>query len=190
MNRIFASTIIFCSCATFVAAPPAALAAPLTFTIDPTRSQVTYSVETSPGSPFTVPEFSGSDTARMSGTQTVNVTGSSVQFLSTGNIQFAVQPSPAAPAVGGAYPGNVPAQFGVLAQIPGALSGPGPGGTGLIAVRGLVGDVTSGVIPLSGGAFDASQAVGYVVAGNLRREPGDLWQPLRLHHLRDWLREQ
>lgn len=138
-----------------------------TFTLDSALSHLSYAIESSPGVPLTTAQFAGSDTTSLSGTQTVNLTGSSVQFLSTGNIQFGLQPSPVDPAVGGAYPGSAAGQYGLLALSPGVIGGPGPGGTGLIAARDLVADATSGVIPLIGNTFDASQIVGAFVTGSL-----------------------
>jgi hypothetical protein len=151
----------------FILSATVALGAPLAFTIDRTRSQLTLTYETSPGSPFTTPQFPGSDTASIAGTAIVDVTGSSIQFLSTGNTQFALQPAAVAPAIGGAYPGSAPGQYGLLGLSPGVLGGPGPGGTAVLAARGLVAGGTSGVIPLIGNSFDASQLVLAYVAGTV-----------------------
>lgn len=142
-----------------------AFGAPMTFLIDGTQSHLTAAVEISHGVPFTTAQFPGSDTTSVSGTQLVDLTAGSVQFLSTGNIQFANQPSPVAPAIGGAFPGSAPGQYGLLGLIPGVITGPGPGGTGLLGTRGLVADSTSGVIPLLGNAFDASLISAKFVAG-------------------------
>ncbi|MBI2825242.1 MAG: PEP-CTERM sorting domain-containing protein [Planctomycetia bacterium] len=164
MNRTIRSVAVLLGLG-FAHATTVALAAPTTFTIDSNLSVLTLSFETSPGSPFTAPQFPGSDTTSLSGTQTVDVTGSTIRFLPTGNVHFALQPAPVAPAIGGAFPGNGPGQYGLLALIPGVAGGPGPGGTGLVAARGLVADSTSGVIPLIGNSFDASQLVSTFVAG-------------------------
>jgi hypothetical protein len=142
-----------------------AIAAPTTFVIDSNQSFLTLSIATQLGDQFTVPQFPGSDTTSLSGTQTVGVTGSSVQFLSTGDIHLANQSTTVAPAIGGAFPGSAPGQWGLLATLPGIVAGPGPGGSGLIATRSLVANATSGVIPLIGNTFDASQLVASLVAG-------------------------
>jgi hypothetical protein len=144
-----------------------AFGAPLTFTIDSAKSYLSLTYESGSGIPFSAAQFPGSDVTSLSGTQTVDVTGGNIQFVSTGDIQLAVQSSGVSPAVGGAFPGDAPGQFGLLALIPGVLSGPGPGGTGLLAGRGLTADLTSGTIPLVGGAFDASQTVATFVTGTV-----------------------
>lgn len=153
--------------ASFLIASSTVKAAPHVFTIDPTRSHLNFALESSPGSPFTSAQFSGANSTSLSGTQIVDITGSNIKFISTGNVQFAAQSSPVAPAFGGGYPGSAAGQYGLLAQIPGAISGPGPGGTGLIGARGFVGDATSGAIPLVGTTFDASQIVPDFTAGSL-----------------------
>lgn len=164
MNRTLRSVAVLLGCG-LVHTTDVAFGAPTTFTIDSNLSFLTLSFETSPGSPFTAPQFPGSDTTSLSGTQTVDVTGTTIRFLPTGDVNFALQPAPVAPAIGGAFPGSAPGQYGLLALIPGVAGGPGPGGTGLVAARGLVADGRSGVIPLIGNSFDASQIVSTFVAG-------------------------
>jgi hypothetical protein len=151
------------------------LAAPLTFTIDPTRSSLKASLATTTGVTFTAAQGPGSDTASLSGTVNTDlVPGTSIQFLTTSNtnpalytgtVPFIGVPGLVAPAVGGAFPGAAPGQFGLLALIPGVLGGPGPGGTGLIGVRGVVSDQTSPALPLAGGAFVATGVTIANVAG-------------------------
>jgi len=143
-----------------------AFAAPLTFTIDPTRSSLTESLATTTGVTFTAAQGPGSDTASLSGTVNTDlVPGTSIQFLTTSNtnpalytgtVPFIGVPGLIAPGPAGVFPGAAPGQFGLLALIPGVLGGPGPGGTGLIAGRSIVSDQTSGVLPLAGGTFVAT----------------------------------
>jgi len=155
-----------------------AFAVHLSFTIDPTMSHLTASLATTTGVTFTAAQGPGSDTASLSGTLLADVVpGTSIQFQSTANtipalytgtVPFIGVPGLVAPAVGGAFPGAAPGQFGLLANIPGVVGGPipgPPGGAGLIGVRGIVGDQTSGALPVAGGAFVATGVTIANVAG-------------------------
>jgi hypothetical protein len=150
--------------AAFALSTPVAFGKQLTFTIDSTKSSLTLSLDSKPGVPITSAQFPGSDRTSLSGTQNVDITGNILTFISTANAQFGLQSSPVSPAVGGTYPGSAPGQYGLLASIPGLIGGPGPGGSGLIAVRGFIGDIRSGAIALNGSSFRADQ-VSLVLAG-------------------------
>ena len=136
----------------------ASLASELTFTIDSALSQLSFSVETSDGTQISSPQTSGSDTTSLSGTVKVDVTSATVQFLSTGNTQFALQSLPQSPLPSGAS-GAAPAQFGINVSIPGV-------GGGVVAARNYLGDVTSGPIPLAASSFDANQVTSNLLVGN------------------------
>jgi hypothetical protein len=127
----------------------ATLASPLTFTIDNTQSYGSFALETPEGLQITSPQTPNSDTTSLSGTLNVNVTATSIQFLSTSDTQFALQAVDQAPLPGGS-PGTAPAQFGLDVSLPTVASG-------VVAARSYVGDSTSGVISLVGTSFDASQ---------------------------------
>jgi hypothetical protein len=162
--RLLTTTIGTALIASFVLSTPVTFGKQLTFTIDSTRSGLTLSLDSKPGVPITTAQFPGSDRTSLSGTQTVDITGNILTFISTANAQFGLQSTAVSPAVGGTYPGSAPGQYGLLASIPGLIGGPGPGGAGLIAVRGFVGDIRSGAIALSGSSFRADQ-VSLVLAG-------------------------
>ena len=105
MNRTTrcAATFVGLACAVSTST---AWAVPLTFNIDSSLSSLSLALQTPDGTTFSTPQFLGGDTTAISGTQVVNVTGNSIQFISTGNVQFALQHEPVAPAVGGSYPGR------------------------------------------------------------------------------------
>jgi hypothetical protein len=136
----------------------ASWASQLTFTIDSALSHLSFALEDSGGTQISSPQTPGSDTTSLSGTMKADVTPTSIQFLSTGDAQFALQALPQAPMPGGA-PGTAAAQFGLNVSIPGV-------GSGVVAARNYVGDTTSGAIPLAGSSFDASQTTQNLVTGN------------------------
>src|SRR5690242_17379764 len=84
------------------------LANPMTFTVDSTKSQITLAIELSGGTPVSSPQTAGSDTTSLSGTANVDVTSSTIQFLSSAGAPFALQPMPQSPLPNGA-PGTAPA---------------------------------------------------------------------------------
>jgi len=138
-----------------------AVAVPLTFTIDPTLSSLHIIIK-SAGTPISSPQFAGSDTSSISGTVNTDITGSTIQFLTTANEVLALQPAPLAPAIGGGgtFPalGSDPGNIGMWLFVPGVAAG---------ALRGLVSDNTSGVIPLVGNAFDSTQVTLIQSAGTI-----------------------
>jgi MYXO-CTERM domain-containing protein len=130
----------------------------LNFTIDPQQSTFRFALETTDGTQFTGPQTAGSDTTVASGTALIDVTPTSIQFLTTADTQFALQTLPQAPLPGGSA-GTAPAQLGLSVALAGIVSG-------VVAARGYVGDATSPVIPLVGVAFDASQVTLDLPAGD------------------------
>ncbi|HVU87976.1 MAG TPA: PEP-CTERM sorting domain-containing protein [Pirellulales bacterium] len=126
------------------------------FTVDSSKSSLQLSIDTPSGVPVTSPQFPGSDTVSLSGTQNVDISSSTIAFLSTGNVQFGVQPSAVSPGPGGVFPGSQTGNYGLLASIPGIVGGPGPGNTGLIAGHGFVGNISSIILPLVGTSFNAT----------------------------------
>jgi hypothetical protein len=124
------------------------LASPFVFQIDNSQSFMSLEFQTPAGDPLTTAQTPGSDTTKLSGTLDVDLTGSTIQFLSTLDTQLALQNIPQQPLING-DPGSSPAQFGYTVDSPGVASG-------FIASRNYVGDATSAPIPWSGGAFDAT----------------------------------
>lgn len=135
-----------------------ALATELTFNIDSAQSHITLSVETQSGTTVSSAQTPGSDTTSLSGTMTVDVTSSTIQFLTTNNTQYALQALAQSPLPDGSL-GAAPAQYGLDISIAGI-------GGGVVAARNFLGNASSGVIPLSGNSFDASQIEVNLAAGN------------------------
>jgi hypothetical protein len=139
------------------------LAAPLVFNIDSTLSSISLTMELTGGAPFTSAQFPGSNTTSLFGAMDVDVVpGTSVQFLTTGNTQLALQSLPVAPQSGGGVvgvPGSGPGQIGLDALIPSFAQG-------VLAARHVIGDSTSGAIPLVGNAFDSTGLSFALVSGN------------------------
>ncbi len=135
------------------------VASPLVFTIDTAQSQISLAIQEPDGTPISSAQTLGSDTTSVAGSALVDVTGSSVQFLSTGDAQFAQQAAPQSPLANGSA-GTAAAQYGLDILIPGI-------GGGTVAVRQLVGDVTSGVLPVAGGTFDATQLALQFLTGSV-----------------------
>ncbi|HEY2838630.1 MAG TPA: hypothetical protein VGJ26_05760 [Pirellulales bacterium] len=135
-----------------------AFAAELPFTIDPAQSHITLSIQAEDGTPLSFPQTPGSDTTSLSGMANVDVTSSSIQFLSTNDTHFDLQAVPQAPLLDGSA-GSSPAQFGLSISIGEAV-------TGVVAARNYLADATSDSIPLAGGSFDASQIILNLVTGN------------------------
>jgi hypothetical protein len=128
--------------------PAACCASELSFAIDSSQSYLAFSLETDDGTQFSSAQTPGSDTTALSGFVNVEVTGDSVQFLPTANIQFAQQLLPQSPLADGAL-GTAPAQYGLNLLLPGI-------GDGVVAARNYVGDATSDLIARVGDSFDAS----------------------------------
>ena len=101
---VAACALTFCT----VAMESSVVASPLVFQIDPTQSQISMMLETEDGTPVSTAQTPGSDTTSLSGTVDVDVTGSTLQFLTTSNTQFALQSVPQAPLSSGAA-GTAPA---------------------------------------------------------------------------------
>jgi hypothetical protein len=122
----------------------------LSFTIDSQQSYLQMAV-TIPSSttPISTPQTPGSDRTSVSGTFNIDVTPTSLQFLTTNNAHPANQAAPQAPLIDGSA-GASPAQIGLSLDIPGIL-------TGVAAIRNYVADVTGPVIPLAGTSFDSTQ---------------------------------
>jgi hypothetical protein len=133
-------------------------ASPLTFTIDSAQSHMSFAIETTGGTQVSSAQTPGSDSTSLSGTVKIDLTATTIQFLTTADTQFALRPLAQAPQPGGA-PGTAPAQYGLNLSIPGV-------GGGVIAARNYLGDVTSPPIPLAGTTFDASQVTSNLVVGN------------------------
>jgi hypothetical protein len=131
------------------AVPTLSRAGQLTFNLDPAQSRITLSIESSDGTLLSSAQTPNSDITSLSGTFNADVTASTIQFLSTSNAQFALQNTPQSPLASGAS-GSSLAQYGLNLAINGV-------GGGVVAARNYVGDATSGVLPLTGGAFDGSQ---------------------------------
>jgi hypothetical protein len=148
------------ACATIlcgVAASSQVGASPLVFHIDPVQSQLSLTLEDQDGTPLSSAQTPGSDTTSMSGTVDMDVTGSTLQFLTTSDTQFALQTLPQAPLSSGAA-GTAPAQFGLNLLVPDIASG-------VVSARDYVADATSGVIPLTGNSFDATQVLVNLTTG-------------------------
>lgn len=141
-----------------LSAMPAARAVPLSFTIDPEQSFGSFALETVDGEPISTPQTPGSDTTNLSGTALIDVDGGNIQFVTTADTQFALQPEDQQPLPGG-DPGTAPAQFGLDILVPGTASG-------VTAARQYVADATSGPIPLIGTFFDSSQVTLDLPSGN------------------------
>jgi hypothetical protein len=147
LHRLFPAAFLIVTCV--VATSTLSRAGQLSFNIDPAQSHLTLTLETEDGTPVSFAQTPGSDTTSLSGTLHVDLTASTIQFLPTGDTQFALQSVPQSP-LGDGSAGSAPAQYGLSISVPGAI-------TGVVAGRSYVGDATSGVIPLAGGAYDASQ---------------------------------
>jgi hypothetical protein len=148
LHRLFPAAFLIVTCV--VATSTLSRAGQLSFNIDPAQSHITLTLETADGTQIiSSPQTPGSDTTSLSGTLNADLTASTIQFLPTGDTQFALQSVPQSP-LGDGSAGSAPAQYGLSISVPGAI-------TGVVAGRSYVGDATSGVIPLAGGAYDASQ---------------------------------
>ncbi|HEY2839317.1 MAG TPA: hypothetical protein VGJ26_09220 [Pirellulales bacterium] len=135
-------------CVAIVSLASPLLADPLVFQIDNSQSFMSLELQSADGDALTTAQTPGSDTTALSGTLNVDLTGSTIQFLSTLDTQFALQAVPQQPLING-DPGSSPAQFGYTVELPGVASG-------FIASRNYVGDATSAPLPWSGGSFDAT----------------------------------
>jgi len=121
----------------------------LNFTIDSSQSFLSIAIVGFDGTTYTTPQTPGSDTTSSFGNLLVDVTGSGLQFLTTGQTHFNQQALPQAPLPDGS-PGTATAMIGLALDIPGTVQG-------VLAGRNYVSDATSPVIPLVGNTFDASQ---------------------------------
>jgi hypothetical protein len=127
----------------------AASAEVLTFTLDSTQSYFHMGVSTGDFETLlSSAQTPGSDQTSVSGTFNVDLTATSIQFLTTNNLLPANQAVPQAPLIDGTA-GASPAQIGLNIDVPGI-------GGGVAALRNYSADITSPAIPLSGGGFDAS----------------------------------
>ena len=137
------------------------------FTIDQAESNLSLAVWlTSSGSPIlqiTGAQFTGSDSTSLYGTLNANVvSGSSITFLTTDNIQLANNATPIAPLADGSS-GTAIGQIGLMLT---AIT------SGDLALRGAVGDLTSGALTLSGTSFNASGVTLAYTAGSLAYNTG------------------
>ena len=122
-------------------------AAPVQFTIDPAKSQISLG-GTVLGNPLQE-QGPGSLSSTFSGTILANVSTTGIQFTG-GSALAALTNGVWKPGLGGAS-GSAPADYGGKAStLLGTLTG---------ALRNLLLDVTSGVLPISSGQFDASALV-------------------------------
>lgn len=145
-------------CLAVVVGVQTALAAPITFNIDPQLSSLTFSLGAAGVGKFTSAQTPGADTSALFGTLDTELEVGSVQFLTTGNVQFSPQALPQSPLPNG-LPGTAQAQFGLNAAAF-ALSG-------TIAGRNFLGDATSSPIALAGTSFDASQLTVNLLSGDV-----------------------
>jgi hypothetical protein len=120
----------------------------LTFTLDSSQSYFHMGVSTADfDTLLSSAQTPGSDQTSVSGTFDVDLTATSIQFLTTNNLLPANQAVPQAPLIDGTA-GSSPAQIGLNIDVPGI-------GGGVAALRNYSADITSPAIPLSGGGFDA-----------------------------------
>jgi hypothetical protein len=105
---------------------------------------------TTAGAPFQ-DQGTGSRDGRFGGTLNVDVTGTSIQFK-LGSVIDAVTNGSWAPLPNGSQ-GNAPADFGAQASLFGGLT------TAKAALRNVVVDATSAVIPIQGTSFNSSGMV-------------------------------
>ncbi len=94
----------------------------LTFTIDSSQSSLSLSLYTTDGTLISSEQTLGSDTTSLSGTFDVDLTSTTIEFLPTGDTQFALQPVPQAPQPGGSA-GTAPAQIGLNVDLSPIASG-------------------------------------------------------------------
>ncbi len=120
---------------------------------------MTLSVTDTLGDLLTTAQTPGSDTTSISGSLTADLTSNTLQLLGGGVTDFATQPDLQQPLHGGA-PGSAAAQFGLSASIPGLV-------TGVAAGRNFTANATSPMLPVVGGAFDASQVVLNLLTGSI-----------------------
>lgn len=113
------------------------------FTIDPNQSSLTASGSVS-GTPFTQ-QGPGSLTTAYAGTIQATQTGGTIQF--TGSSLITAQTNGSWSPLSGGSPGSAPADYGALVSSPFTINA---------AFRSLVYDVTSPVIPVTGGQFPPS----------------------------------
>ena len=126
--------------------------APVTFTIDPTRSSITLSGEVTiplAGTYRFQPQGAGSLTTTYTGTIPVELAPPGIRFPGGGAVQANTNGS-WQPTVGGGA-GSAPADYGLMISPP--LT------TGYAAARNIRVDLTSPVISLTNGGFDASLLV-------------------------------
>ncbi len=138
----------------------ASVASAATFTIDSGLSSLTLGASLS-GSPVLFPQSPGSLTDALGGTLDINFTpGTSVEFLGGGTVTFALQPVDPSPGINGVA-GTAPGNYGGSVNALGGLE------TGPAAGRDLLAELTSGVVPVAGIAFDATQLTLGLVQGFL-----------------------
>ncbi len=144
------TTKFFAALAAVAALSCASLASAATFIVDSNLSSLTLGANLS-GTEVLFPQSPGSLTTALGGTLDIDFTpGSSVQFLGGGTATFALQPIDPQPGING-VPGTAPGNYGGSVNAFGGLaSGPAAG-------RDLIAEGSSGVIPVAGVAFDASQ---------------------------------
>ncbi|HEY1598207.1 MAG TPA: PEP-CTERM sorting domain-containing protein [Pirellulales bacterium] len=158
LHRLFPAAFLIVTCV--VATSTLSRAGQLSFNIDPAQSHITLTLETADGTQIiSSPQTPGSDTTSLSGTLNADVTASTIQFLTTDNLQFGLQAVSQSPLIDGTT-GSSPAQYGLNVDIAGV-------GGGVVAARNYVADVTSGVIPVSAGAFDATKLVLTLTPGSI-----------------------
>lgn len=121
-----------------------AVGEPVVFTIDPARSQITLS-GAALGNPF-AQQADGSLTTSFGGTVNADVTATSIEF--TGGSRIDAAPSGDWEPLPGGEAGRAPADYGAQVSV--------LFGAAKAALRNIVLDATSAVLPLNDGSFDSS----------------------------------
>lgn len=110
--------------------------------------------------PFTTPQVPGSDSASLSGLLLADIGVGSISFPGGSSIVFEDQPTDMQPGPGGVLPGSAPANYGLIVDLQGLVSGPGAG-------RGIEADISGGPAAIIGNTFDSSGLDLAVTAGVL-----------------------
>ncbi len=144
-------------CAAFAISSCAGYARAAPLTIDPNQSFLSLVVggiddgqDPPVFTPLTTPQVPGSDSTRLSGQLDAHFGDGTIWFLtSPGQIVFENQNDPMEPDIGGVLPGSAAANYGLIIDLQGLVTGPG-------AVRDVTSDLTSTTVPIVAGTFDSS----------------------------------